>query len=184
MAIRHLSVTIAVLLNALFGSLLLIVAAALAVPIYGAIRQQAVALNVEAAATAGQLVFMALQNLRPERGSVAAALAAPDPAEQSLLDGLAQLRVAASPAVAAVLDACAASACTDSGETSASLRTSLDRLTEVRRAADQALHVPRSQRAAALTQDWNAAISDTLDRLTRVSDALTERMRLVDATIA
>ena len=106
MATRHVSVTIAVLLNALFGSLLLILAAALAVPIYGATRQEKAARDVEAAATAGQLVFMALQNLRPERGSVAAALGAADPAEQSLLDGVARSRAAAGPAVASVLAAC------------------------------------------------------------------------------
>ncbi len=184
MATGRVSVTIAVLLNALFGSLLLILAAALAVPIYGAARQEIAARDVEAAATAGQLVFVALQNLRPERGSVAAALAAPDPADQSLLDGVAQLRAAAGPAVAAVLDACAASACANSGETAASLRTSLDRLAELRQQADQALRMPRGQRPAALGKDWNAAISDVLDRLTRVSDSLTERMRLVDGTIA
>ncbi|MGA3401740.1 MAG: methyl-accepting chemotaxis protein [Acetobacteraceae bacterium] len=184
MATRYVSVTIAVLLNALLGSLLLILAAALAVPIYGAMRQDAAAVDVEAAATAGQLVFMALQNLRPERGSVAAALAAPDPADQSLLDALAQSRVAAGPAIAAVLAACAASACAGSGETAAGLRTSLERLTEVRRAADQAVRIPRGQRPGAVGKDWNTAISEVLDRLTRVSDALTERMRLVDGTIA
>jgi hypothetical protein len=44
--------------------------------------------------------------------------------------------------------------------------------------------VPRAQRPTGLLQGWNAAISDVLDRLTRVSHALTERMRPVDATIA
>ena len=184
MATRRLSVTIAVLLDALFGSLLLILAAALAVPIYGAIRQESAARDVEAAATSGQMVFMALQNLRPERGSVTAALGAADAAEQSLVDGLAQSRAAAAPALVAVLDACAVSACAGSGETVASLRNSLDRLTEQRRAADEALRMPRGQRPTALAQEWNTPISDVLDRLARVSDTLTERMRLVDGPIA
>jgi hypothetical protein len=81
--------TIGSLLRGLLGTMLLLLAAALAVPTVPAIGQLADARRVAAITRAGEGVFAALQYLRPERGAVQAALTAPAPApaEEALLAG-------------------------------------------------------------------------------------------------
>jgi methyl-accepting chemotaxis protein len=80
--VRSTVVTLAALLRLLLGSLLLVLMAALAVPTWSALKQHTEAARVVAVARAGQSVFVALRYLRPERGTVHAALNAPAPPTQ------------------------------------------------------------------------------------------------------
>ncbi len=80
--------------------------AALVVPTWSAFRQQSEAARIVATARAGQNVFIALRYLRPERGTVHAALDAQTVAEPTLLTTIAGLRGQAAPALDAVLRDC------------------------------------------------------------------------------
>jgi methyl-accepting chemotaxis protein len=176
--------TISNLLRLLLGAMLLVLVAALLVPMLSAIRDRNDAARVVADAHAGQSVFAVLQFLRPERGTIAAALGAPAPAEPALLTDLASLRRSAAPAIAAMLRDCAAAACDARDPALQAVQDSFRRLDALRQVADEALRAPLAQRPRGITGRWNAGITDTVDRIEHLSGALTERVRLVDGQIA
>ena len=176
--------TISNLLRLLLGALLLVLAAALLVPTLTAIRDRNDATRVVADARAGQSVFAVLQFLRPERGTIAGALGAPAPADPALLTDLASLRRSAAPAIETMLRDCAAAACDRKDATLQAVQDSFRRLDALRQVADAALREPLAQRPHGLTAQWNAGISDTVDRMEHLSAVLTGRVRLVDGPIA
>jgi methyl-accepting chemotaxis protein len=180
----HDIVTIRTLLRVLLGAMLLVLAAALAVPTWSDIDELRDATRVVAVARAGQSVFSALQYLRPERGTVQVALTAPAPAEDALLTRLATSRTKAAAAIEAVSRDCLAARCADDDPGLAAFQAGIERLNTARRATDAGLRLPRARRAAGLSAEWTAAINDILDRFDRISMTLTGRVRLVDATIA
>ena len=178
--------TIGALLRLLLGVMLSVLVAAPTVPTWTAIQQQDAATKAVAVTRVGQSLFTALQFLRPERGSVHAALDAPAPADAALLANVAALRSNAAPAIDAVLRDCAAlgGATTDHPQIDMVLRSSVGRLLAMRQEVDAALRVPRVERPPGLLTQWDTASTDATTRLDRVSAALTERIRLVDAPIA
>lgn len=168
------------LLAALLGVLL----AALALPTWSALDEQGKAAQVVVFARAGQNVFTALKFLRPERGTVHAALDLPGPAEPALLASLAAMRTQAAPALDAVLRDCTALHCAADDPQLDAFRHSIEQLLAVRRDSDAAMRQPRAERPPGLGDRWYAASSDLAERLDRLSLGLTERVRLVDATVA
>jgi len=176
--------TIGTLLRGLLGAMLVVLIAALAVPTYSAVALLRDASRVVAIAHAGQSVFAALQYLRPERGSVQAALTASGPADAALLASLTASRAKATEAVAAVLRDCAAAGCAGDTAQRAAFGTSIERLIAVRQDTDAAMQQPLAGRAAGLAATWAAASTDVVTRLDHLSAALTEQVRLVDAPIA
>lgn len=159
--------TVGVRLRLLFGALLLVLVAALAVPTWSAIEQRSEAIKVVAVARAGQDVFNALQYLRPERGSVQAALGAPAPADAALLESLAALRGKAAPALDAVLRDCSALRCAADDPQLDAFRRGVERLLAVRRDADAALRQPLAGRPPGLAATWTTTISEVTNRLDR-----------------
>ena len=103
--------TIGTLLRLLLGVMLSVLVAALMVPTWTAIQQQDAATKAVAVTRVGQSVFTALQFLRPERGSIHAAVDAAAPADAALLANVATLRSKAAPAIEAVLRDCVALGC-------------------------------------------------------------------------
>ena len=176
--------TIGTMLRALLGVMLVVLIAALAVPTWSAITQLREATRVVATARAGQSVFVALQYLRPERGTVQAALTAPNPADATLLAGLAALRAKAAPAIEAVLSECRVAHCADDPAEMTAFAASIERLAEVRKLTDAADKLPLAERPADVSATWAAATTDVLTRIDRLTATLTERVRLVDARIA
>ena len=181
---RPTSLTIGTTLRVLLGTMLAVLIAALAVPAWTAIGQLREATQVVAVARAGQSVFAALQYLRPERGSVQAALTAPAPADAALLDSFAALRAKATPAVEAVLRDCAVAGCANDDPQLTAFASSVERLRAARQDADAASRLPLAERPAGLVAAWYTASSDTVTRLDHLSATLTARVRLVDAPIA
>ena len=176
--------TVGALLRLLLGAMLAVLFAVGMLPTWSAIQQQREAARVADVARAGQNVFAALQYLRPERGTVQAALGSPTPADAAVIGSLAAMRRDAAPALQAVLRDCAALQCATSDPQLSAFRSSIDRLAAVRRDVDAALGQSRDQRPAALLTAWTAASTDTVNRLDQLSSALTERVRLVDGAIA
>ena len=172
------------LLHLLLTALLVLLLAALAVPTWSSLQQTRQAEQVVTTARAGQAVFTALQYLRPERGSVQAALGAAKPADAAFLAGIAQGRAKAGAAIEAVMRVCKALSCAADDPSLAGFEQSVAALQAARRDADTALGRPLADRPAGLRDAWFAAESDTVSRLDRFSAALTERIRLVDGPIA
>ncbi len=181
---RSTYLTIGTMLRALLGAMLVVLLAALAVPTWSAIEQLREATRVVAIARAGESVFAALQYLRPERGTVQAALTAAAPADASLLTSLTNARGKATEGVEAVLRECGAAHCTEDAAGLVAFASSIERLVAVRRDTDAALRLPLGERTAGLPASWTAASTDAVTRLDRMSAALTERVRLLDAPIA
>jgi methyl-accepting chemotaxis protein len=176
--------TIATLLRLLLGAMFAVAVAALSVPTWSALMQQQEAIRLVDVAKAGQDVFAALQYVRPERGTVRAALTAPVPADPGLLASLSALRTKSAPALEAVLRDCLALRCTADDPALDGLRTSMAELQTLRRDTDAAIRMERADRSKALPDAWDRTISDTAGRLDRLSAALTEQVRLVDGPIA
>ncbi len=176
--------TIGTMLRALLGCMLVVLIAALAVPTWSAITQLREATRVVAIARAGQSVFVALQYLRPERGTVQAALTAPTSADAALLAALAALRAKAAPAVEAVLSECRVAHCADDPAEMTAFAASVDRLAAARNLTDAAEKLPLAERPADALATWAAATTDVLSQIDRLTVTLTERVRLVDARIA
>jgi len=175
---------IGTLMHLLLAALLVLLLAALAVPTWSSVRQTRQAAQVVAAARAGQAVFMALQYLRPERGSLQAALGAAKPAEPAFLASIAQGRDKAAPAIEAVLGACKPLRCAADDPALEAFGHSVAALQAARRDVDAAIRQSLAERPAGLREAWFKAASDTVSRLDRLSAALTERVRLVDGPIA
>ena len=176
--------TIGTRLRLLLTALLALLVAALALPTWSSVQQKRQAAQEVAVARAGQDVFTALQYLRPERGSVQAALGAPQPAEAAFLASIERGRAKAAPALDAVLRACVALRCAVDDPQLDGLRQSAAALRAARREADAAIRQPLAERPAGLRDAWFKTASDMATRLDRLSAALTERVRLVDGPIA
>lgn len=101
------SLKISTTLRALFGVLIVTIIGALAIPIYGAYRKLGESQQIVSVARAGNTVFVAMQNLRSERGPTRLALQAPNPAIPSFLTLVTRLRAASDPALAELLEVCA-----------------------------------------------------------------------------
>jgi methyl-accepting chemotaxis protein len=176
--------TIRTLLRALLGAMLAVLIAALAIPAWSAIGQLRDAARVVANARAGQSVFTALQYLRPERGSVQVALTGAAPAEPALMASLAKGRAKAAAAFEAVQRECVAARCIEDDPQLTAFTSSIERLIATRRDTDAAMGLALAGRAAGISAEWATATTDILNRLDRMTTTLTERMRLVDPTIA
>ena len=176
--------TIRTLLHVLLGAMLTVLIIALVIPAWSAIGELRNATRVVTNARAGQSVFTALQYLRPERGSVQVALTAAPPAEPALMTSLAIGRAKAAVALGAVLRECVAARCVEGDPQLTAFNGSIERLIAARRDTDAAMGLPLSGRPAGISAEWATATTDILNRLARLTATMTERMRLVDPTIA
>ena len=134
---------------------------------------------------AASAIFAALQNLRTERGPTRTTLEAPEPASANFIAITAALRAKSQPALGAVLEQCAVIDCV-SGRPAvfAGLRDSIARLTASRKAVDGDLPLPLNQRQPNIANDFNAAITDLIDRLEIMSKVVGHKVRMADAETA
>ncbi|WP_407520758.1 methyl-accepting chemotaxis protein [Methylobacterium oryzisoli] len=185
MTVRGFSPRIGTTLQGLFGAMTVLGVAALGVPVVGEIRGLRDSQRVVAVTEAGREVFAALQNSRVQRGPTRVALGAKQPASDAFLTMLATARQKADPAIARVLDLCGTIDCTGGkAEIAAGLSGSVARLATLRTEADAALRVPVEQRRPGLSGEFNAAATDVIDRLEKMSVALGEAIRMVDVETA
>ena len=171
-------------LNLLLLAMLAVLVAALAVPTLSAVAQRDEAARIVGLARAGRSVFNALRYLRPERGTVRVGLENAEPAEPEILASIAASRVSALAAVADVMRDCQAAGCADDDPGLSGVRQSHDALLTARREVDAALRLPLRARPAGASAAWNAAATDLVSRLERISALLMDRIRVVDAPSA
>ncbi len=179
------SVTIATLLRVLFSAMFLLVIGLLLQPIWGDLEQRTESAMVVRNARAASAIFAALQNLRTERGPTRTTLEGTEPASANFIAITAALRAKSQPALGAVLEQCAVIDCV-SGRPAifAGLRDSIARLTASRKEVDVALAMPLNQRPANIANDFNAAITDLIDRLEIMSKVVGQKVRMADAQTA
>jgi methyl-accepting chemotaxis protein len=183
--IRRFSPRIGTTLQVLFGAMTVLGVTALGMPVFGEIEGLRDSKRVVAVTEAGREVFAALQNTRVQRGPTRVALGAKQPASEAFLAMMATARQKADPAIVRVLDLCGTIDCTGGkAEIVAGLPGSVDRFTALRTEADTALRVPAEQRRAGLGGEFNAAATDVIDRLEKMSAALGEAIRMVDVETA
>jgi methyl-accepting chemotaxis protein len=179
------ALTVGALLRSLFAVMLALVIGALALPIYVDLQQQDESQRITGIARAGHTVFTALQNSRLERGPTRTTLQGEEPASESFLATVAALRAKSEPGVLAVVKQCRLTDCVgDDQDVYAGLAAAFDKLVAIRKEVDPALRVPLGKRRANLAKDFNAAATDVIDRLEKMSNVLGEKVRMADAETA
>jgi len=162
-----------------------LVVVAAGAPIYGEVQKLRESAHVTQVAEAGREVFVALQNTRTQRGPTRVALEANALASDAFLGMLVTARQKADPAAAHVVELCRAIDCTSGhSEIAASLPRSIERLGVLRKEVDAALRMPLEQRRSGLSSEYNAAATEVIDRLEKMSVALGEAVRMADTTTA
>jgi methyl-accepting chemotaxis protein len=183
--VRNWALSMGALLRALFMAMLALIVGTLALPIYSDLQQQAESDRISRVAGAAHTVFTALQNSRLERGPTRTTLEGKEPASQSFLATIAELRAKSVPGVQAVIETCGAIDCVgDDKDLYSGLRAGLDKLVAIRKEVDAALRVPLGERRPNIAKDFNAAATDVIDRLEKMSNVLGEKVRMADAETA
>ncbi len=170
-------------LFALFGMSAIIMGTQSIVALVGAVKQVRETGEIEQVALANRAVFVAVQNIRFERGPTRVALDAKTPADPKMIDNLAATHARAIPAIDAVLTICSRITCAQ-GDVTGKLRSMLEKVSALRKQADAALAKPFAERSPGLSKEWLDASTLLVDELERVSLSLTDRIRMVDPAIA
>ena len=148
-----------------------------------AVHQERQAVTAEQLAAANRHLFVALQAARQERGPTRAALEAENPADQAFTASLPPLRAKVGPALDALLNACATLECTAAGEI-AMLRGAMQKVAAIHPEVDAALAQPLAMRRAGIAKQWNETATGLIDSLERISQTLTDKIRMLDPVIA
>jgi methyl-accepting chemotaxis protein len=170
-------------LYALFGGFAILLSGQALHSAIGAFNQERQAARIEAIAAANRDLFAGLQSIRQERGPTRTALEAKGPADTEFSSSLPPLRAKAAPAIKALLAACARIDCAEGDEVS-SIRRAFQDLIAIREEVDGALRVSLAERRPGIAKEWNERSTALVDELERVSQALTEKIRMVDPDIA
>jgi methyl-accepting chemotaxis protein len=139
--------------------------------------------RVEQLAAANRQLFVALQNVRQERGPTRVALEAKGAPDPRLIEQFEALRAKATPAIAAILVTCERITCADGSDVS-TIRLGTEKVVALRREVDPALRQSLAERRPGIAKEWNDAATALVDALERVSLALTDQIRMVDPEIA
>lgn len=179
------TLTMGTVLKLLFGTMVIIAIATLAIPIHNDINQLRESQRVVRVAEAGQAVFIALQNNRIQRGPTRVRLQAEAPTSDNYFATLNTARAKVNPAVADILRLCAEIDCTNGQkEIFSGFPGSLERLAAMQKRSDAALKVPLAERPAGIAQEFHAVATDVIDRLEKMSVALATEVRMSDVQIA
>ncbi len=150
---------------------------------YDAWHEQRTADRVQSIAETITPLFIAMQNLRVERGTVNTALATASPADAGTLADIAALRGAARPALERALKRVETIALSDKARLTGALIDADRAVAERRRAADAAMAQTKDQRSTTLSRDWVADVGKLVTAIDKLSEALSAEVELADATI-
>jgi len=138
--------------------------------------------RIEQIAATNQSLFIALHNIRIERGPTRAALLAPNRASDNFLADVATQRRTSGPAIEQIVARCNLGICSKSDDGEVIQRKHQD-VVAVRRRVDEALLKPQADRAPGIDQAWYDAATPLVEELERLSRALTDQVRLADPLI-
>ena len=138
--------SLSVLLQAITGVMALALVVTFGIAAERAWKGRATALRVSAVASISRDLFLAMQDIRVERGTVNTALSTAAAASSETQGEIAALRVKSEEALASALRKLAAAALEGTGKRLAELRESHVALVRLRGDADAALQRPKDQR--------------------------------------
>ncbi len=170
-------------LYVLFGIAAFVMSCQALVGALGAWTQAGEWAHVEQLAAANQQLFVALQNVRQERGPTRVALEAKAPTDPAIIAQFEALRAKSAPAVAAFLATCERIACVEAADL-AKIRPAMEKVVAIRHEVDPALRQSLAERRPGLAKDWNAAATALVDALEKASLTLTDQVRMADSGIA
>ena len=170
-------------LYALFGLCAAVMSGQAVVALREAVGELQSAASIGEAARANRELFVAIQNLRLERGPTRVALDAKTPADPKLIADVAAQRERAKPAVEALLAACTQITCA-SGDVVGTIRSGFNKVNAVRQHVDAGFRQPLAERRQGLSKEWYDASSALIEELERVSLALTEKVRMAGPEFA
>jgi signal transduction histidine kinase len=140
--------------------------------------------RVLATADISRDLFMAIQNLMVERGTVNTALATPRLIDTLTADTITSLRTEAEQSLAAALFKLSAARLDGTATAAAQLKAERDRVNELRRQTDAAVLKPLAERSAALGPKWVAEGGELTQSIDGLSEVLASDIVRGDPFIA
>ncbi|MBV8165895.1 MAG: HAMP domain-containing protein [Alphaproteobacteria bacterium] len=177
------TMSINLVLKSLIGLMATGLVVVFALSAYDAWREQRTADRVQSIAETINPLFIAMQNLRVERGTVNTALATASPVDAGTLADIAAVRGAAGPALERALKRVETIALPDKARLTGALIDADRAVVERRRAADAAMAQAKDQRPPTLSRDWVADVGTLVTAIDKLSEALSAEVELADATI-
>ena len=141
------------------------------------------AVEARAVSAVSRDLFLALQNIRVERGTVNTALSTAEPASADVQSDIAALRRKSDAALDSALAGLGRLGLPNSVTRVNELRSNRDTLSKVRQAADAAMRGPKEDRPAALKKSWVDAVNPLVESIDSLSDRLSAQIDATDAFI-
>ncbi|HXY98756.1 MAG TPA: HAMP domain-containing methyl-accepting chemotaxis protein [Stellaceae bacterium] len=175
---------ISTLLQGITGFLAVALVVTFGIAAERAFERRLAAEGIQAVASISRDLFMAMQNLRVERGTVNTALMTPAAVDADTRGDIAALRAKSEAALDSALPKLARAALSGTEEAASDLRAARDGIAALRREADSALQQPKDNRPADLSKRWIAAVGKLVDAIDRLSDRLSNDINLSAPFIA
>jgi methyl-accepting chemotaxis protein len=176
---------IGIVLHGLFWLMLLLLVAALVLPIYLDLQERSKSSLIAASVEAARSVFAALQVVRLERGPTRTTLEQNAPASEEFKTITVSLRAKSTVALTELLRQCEATDCFGAQkDLLADLPSLITKLNAVRTEVDAALQVPLAARRPNIARDFTKASTDLVDRLETMFSVLDNKVRMFDAQTA
>jgi methyl-accepting chemotaxis protein len=164
--------SLSVLLQAITGVMALALVITFGISAERGWERRATAMRVYAVASVSSDLFLAMQNLRVERGTVNTALSTAEVASAETQGEIAALRVKSEQALESGRQKLAAAQLEGTGKRLGELREAHEEVVRLRQESDAALQRAKDQRPADLSKRWIAAIGKLVDAI----DGLSERL--------
>ena len=177
------NITIRTSLFALFSLSAAVMGGQSVVALFDASKQVRETADIGTVALANRELFIAIQNIRNERGPTRVALDAKAAADPRMLSAFAGARSKAQPAIEAILSNCSRINCAQ-GDVVGNVRRAMEKVTAIRQQVDTALKQAFSDRRPGLSKEWYDTSTLLVNELERVSLALTEKIRMMSPEIA
>ena len=176
--------SISVLLQAVTGLMAIALVASFAIIAGVAYDHRQTAERVLVTADVSRDLFMAMQNLMVERGTMNTALVIPPPIDKVTADTVAALRGLSEGALNAALIRLTDAHLVGTESAIAAIRANHDHFAELRRQADAAAQLPLASRPPALSGTWVGDGGKLVDAINALSDQLSSDVVHADSFIA
>jgi methyl-accepting chemotaxis protein len=177
---RSFSSSVQFLLIALFGLMAIALVAICGILMNSAWQQQVTAQRRMEVGSITRHLFLAMQNLRVERGTVSTALVESEPVDPATWQDIQNLRARSMPALANALSEMSRLDANDRDNWLAELRTKNAAVETMRANADQILQKRPFASNAEVNDKWIAAVGALVDRMDALSNRLSAGVRLND----
>lgn len=180
---RKFGLSIKTALSTLFGVMAVLLIATYALDLVAVWGEQAHARRTAEISDVTRHMFVAMQNIRVERGTVSTALNGAEPVSADTRRAIDALRAASEPALDRVLAELPALAFPDRERWIGELRQTATAVRTLRGRADAALQNPKSGRDGEVAKAWVPALGKLSEKLEEVSGLLAAQIKLADPVV-